>query len=148
MHKSLIFDDSMTLGEAIKTLRTFEAEGDMTNRLSVDTAHALEQHDVIHILFDCGTSIQDEIAAHVWMIFATTANISEMHRVVASQQHRSVLTGIGHFQLLRAWLIMLPRIIRIIFQSLRMNKRLAVEELVQLREQPITKIRNDYGIRV
>jgi ubiquinone biosynthesis protein Coq4 len=148
MHKPSIYDDSMTLGEAIQKLRALEAERDMTNNLSADVTHALEQHDAIHILFNCGTSMQDEIAAHVWMLFATTANISEMHRVVASQQHRTVLTDIGHFQLLSVWLTMLPRIIKIIFQSLRMNKRLAVEELVQLRGQPIAEIRQECGIRV
>ncbi|MGB5962110.1 MAG: hypothetical protein WBG73_15690 [Coleofasciculaceae cyanobacterium] len=131
---------SMTLGEAIQKLRTSEAEGDMTSRFAAEIDQAFEQHDAVHVLFNLGTSIQDEIAAHIWMLFATTANINEMHRAVANQEHRHVLDGIGHFKLIRIWLTCLPRIIGIIFKSLRMKKRLAVEDLSRLKEQSIEPI--------
>jgi hypothetical protein len=134
-----------TLGEAIQTLRTAQAEGDLTDRLS-ELEQAFDRHDAIHILFDCGNSIQDEIAVHIWMIFATTVDINEMHRAVAKREHRHVLAGIGHFKLLGTWLISLPRIISIIFKSLRMKKRLAVEELSQLKQQSIDDIRREHGI--
>jgi hypothetical protein len=148
MNEPLISDCSMTLGEAKQKLRALQSEGDLTSIMSADVAQALEQHDAIHILFDCGTSMQDEIAAHVWMMFATTAKISEMHHAVASQEHRTVLSKVGHFQLLGIWLTTLPRIIQIIFQSARMHKRLAVEELAQLQERSIAEIRQEHGIRV
>ena len=140
------FDDSMTLGSAIQELRALEQEGDMTNKLPSEVRQIFEQHDAVHVLFNCGTSLEDEIAAHIWMIFATTANIGEMHPTVATQQHRNVLSGIGHFKLLSAWFACLPRIIGIIFKSLRMKKRLAVEELFQLKEQSILEIRREHGI--
>lgn len=139
-------DNSMTLSEAMQTMRLSEPEGDMANKMSADIAQALEQHDAVHILFNCGTSIQDEIAVHVWMVFATTAKISEMHRAVANKEHRDVLSGIGHFKLMGLWFASLPRIIGIIFKSLRMKKRLAVEELSRLKEQSILEIRRKHGI--
>lgn len=139
---------SMTLGEAIQKLRTSEAEGDLTSKFAVEIDQAFEQHDAVHVLFNLGTSIQDEIAAHIWMVFATTANINEMHRAIANQEHRTVLDGIGHFKLIGIWLTCLPRIIGIIFQSLRMKKRLAVEDLSKLKEQSIFEIRREHGIFV
>lgn len=139
---------SMTLGEAIQKLRTSEAEGDLTSRFTAEIDQAFEQHDAVHVLFNLGTSIQDEIAAHIWMIFATTANINEMHRAVANQEHRNVLGGIGYFNLIGIWLTCLPRIIGIIFKSLRMKKRLAVEDLSKLKEQSIFEIRREHGIFV
>lgn len=139
-------DNSMTLSEAMQTMRLSEPEGDMANKMSADIAQALEQHDAVHILFNCGTSIQDEIAVHVWMVFATTAKISEMHRAVANKEHRDVLSGIGHFKLMGLWFASLPRIIGIIFKSLHMKKRLAVEELSRLKEQSILEIRRKHGI--
>lgn len=139
-------DNSMTLSEAMQTMRLSEPEGDMANKMSADIAQALDQHDAVHILFNCGTSIQDEIAVHVWMVFATTAKISEMHRAVANKEHRDVLSGIGHFKLMGLWFASLPRIIGIIFKSLRMKKRLAVEELSRLKEQSILEIRRKHGI--
>lgn len=139
-------DSSITLGEAMQKMRGSEPEDDLANEISADIAPALEQHDAVHILFNCGTSIQDEIAAHVWMVFATTAKISEMHRAVANLEHRNVLSGIGHLKLMGIWFTSLPRIIGIIFKSLRMKKRLAVEELSKLKEQSILEIRSRHGI--
>ena len=146
MNQYLDCDTSITLGEAIQKLRDSEHEDDMTNKVSAEVTRALEQHDAVHVLFNCGTSIREEIAAHLWMLFATTAKISEMHRAVASLEHRSVLSNIGHFKLLSIWFTSLPRIIGIIFKSLRMKKKLAVEEMSQLKEMSLLEIRREHGI--
>ena len=137
---------AMTLGEALQKLRTAESESDMTGKMSAEIMQAFDLHDALHILFNCGTSLQDEIAVHVWMIFATTANISEMHRAIADQEHRNVLSGIGHLKLMRLWFTSVPRIIGILFKSLRMKKRLSAEELSQLKGQSIVEIRQEHGI--
>lgn len=145
MNEHFSLEASTTLGEAIQLLRASD-KSDMTHKMSAEIAQAFEQHDAVHVLFDCGTSIQDEIAAHIWMVFATTAKISEMHRAVANQEHRSVLSGIGHLKLLGIWFVSLPRIIGIIFKSQRMKKRLAVEELSKLKQQSVIEIRREHGI--
>jgi hypothetical protein len=146
MNENRFGSGTSTLGEAIQTLRTSQAAGDLTDRFSVELEQAFDRHDAIHILFNCGNSIQDEIAVHIWMIFATTIDIHEMHHAVAKREHRDVLAGIGHFKLLGTWLISLPRIIGIIFKSLRMKKKLAVEELAKLKQQSIDDIRREHGI--
>jgi hypothetical protein len=146
MRQVLSFDSSMTLGEALQAMHSFEPESNLANIISRDIAQALEQHDAVHIVFNCGTSIQDEIAVHVWMVLATTANLSQMHRAVASQEHRGILAGVGHLKLIGIWLTSLPRMIGIIIQSLRMKKRLAMEELDRLKEQSILEIRQAHGI--
>ncbi|AFY70005.1 hypothetical protein Pse7367_1721 [Thalassoporum mexicanum PCC 7367] len=143
MNEHFCIDISMTLGEAIQSLRI--SDDDMTNTM-VEISQAFEQHDAVHLLFNCGTSMQDEIAAHIWMVFATTVNISEMHRAVSNQEHRNVLASIGHPKLIGIWLLCLPRIISIIFKSLRMKKRLALDELSQLKGQSIIEIRQEHGI--
>lgn len=141
-------DISMTLNEAIQQLRLSEADNDATAKMSIEAEKVFEQHDAIHVLFDCGTSIQDEITVHAWMLFATTANVSEMHRAVASQEHRSVLTGIGHFKLASVWISSLPRIFSVIIKSWRMKERLPVEALHELKNLPVLEIRREYGIVV
>lgn len=138
-------DASMTLGEAMHKMRTLEPE-DFASRTSAELERLTEQHDAVHVLFDCGTSIRDEIAAHMWMIFATTANLSAMHQAVASQEHRRVTSRIGHMALGRIWLASLPRIIGIIFKCLRMKKRIVMEDLVRLRTLTVAEIRQEHGI--
>lgn len=80
------------------------------------------------------------------MLLGTTADIGAMHRAVASQEHRNVLSGIGHLQLLNAWVTSLPCIIQIIIKSSRMRKKLAVEELPRLKQQSLMAIRQEHGI--
>ncbi|MBE7384939.1 MAG: hypothetical protein F6J95_026445 [Leptolyngbya sp. SIO1E4] len=145
MREHIHSDASMTLGEAIRKMRASETE-DFTSRTSTDLEQLTDQHDAVHVLFGCGTSVQDEIAAHVWMLFATTANLSEMHRAVATQEHGRAVSGIGHVKLMSIWLASLPRIIGILFKSLRMKKRVAMEELSRLKSQSLTEIRQEHGI--
>ena len=138
-------DDSMTLDEAIRKMRTSETD-DFAKETSTELEQLADQHDAVHVLFNCGTSIQDEIAAHVWMLFATTANLSAMHRAVATQEHKSVASKIGHTNLGRVWLSSLPRIIDIVFKSLRIKKRVAMEELAHLKTLTVAEIRQEHGI--
>jgi hypothetical protein len=145
MNEHLGCDPSMTLGEAIQKMRASEPQ-DFAIQASAGVMQLLEQHDAVHILFDLGTSIQDEIAAHIWMMLATTANVSQMHRAVATKEHRSVLAGIGHLQLMGIWCSSLPRIIGISFKSWRMKRKIAVEDLSRLKQQSVLAIRQDYGI--
>jgi hypothetical protein len=140
-------ETSLTLGEAIQKLRA-AADNDMTDRMSPGLSAAFEQHDTVHILFDLGTSIQDEIAVHIWMIFATTAKISQLHRAVANREHQNVVAGIGHLKLIGIWFTLVPRLVGIIGKSRRMNKQLVVEELATLKQQSIAEIRREHGIVV
>lgn len=135
----------MTLGEAIDRMRASETE-DFASRASPELEQLAEQHDAVHVLFDCGTSMRDEIAAHVWMLFATTANLNAMHQAVASQEHRHVASRVGHMTLGRIWLSSLPHLISILLKSLRMKKRVAMEDLVRLRTLTVAEIRQEHGI--
>jgi hypothetical protein len=146
MRGNLGISPDMTLGEAMQRMRELEPLENLANKISADIALALEQHDAIHILFNCGTSLQDEISVHLWMVLATTVKINEMHLAVASAEHRNVLAKIGHLKLISTWLVSLPRIISILFKSLRIKKRLAVAELSQLKQQSILEIRQTHGI--
>jgi hypothetical protein len=77
------------------------------------------------MLFLVWTSVQDEIAAHVWMALGTTAKISEMHKAVANAEHRKILSGIGHLKLVGTWFTILPRIFLIALATMRMKKKIA-----------------------
>jgi hypothetical protein len=138
---------SLTLAEAISRMRSAEDPmGKVTNAMSENTAAAFDMHDAVHILFDCGTSLEGEIAAHVWMKFGTTAKIADMHRAVAQREHKNVLKDIGHFKLLRTWLGMLPRLFGILGRARRMKKKVAFERLEELKRQTLAAIIDEHGI--
>ena len=139
-------NSTATLEEAISELRAAEGQEDLTEAMSAQMSQAFEQPDAVHVLFGCGTSIEDEIAAHVYMVFGTTAKVSEMHKAVSDQEHRKVLSGIGHFKLLGVWLGCVPRVLAIVAKCRRMKKRVAFEELANLKEKPLFEIRREHGI--
>jgi hypothetical protein len=143
------FVKSMTLGEAIASIRaTDDPSGEVTRGMSVNAARAFDMHDAVHILFNCGTSVAGEIHAHIWMAFGTTAKLAEMHAAVAQQQHRTVLSSIGHIRLLKVWFRTLPRIVWIVVRSLKMKKRVSIEALPSLMSQSIERIRREHGIPI
>ena len=140
-------ETGLTLGEAIARLRRDEGpNGTVTSGMEAGSAEAFAMHDAVHVLFGCGTSLEDEIAAHVWMLCATTARVGEMHRAVANRQHRSVMTGLGHGRVAATWVRMLPRIFGIIAQARRMKKRVEVERLDELKLLSVDAIRREHGI--
>ena len=138
---------SLTLGDAINIVRKSEdPKGTTTTGMSSDSAKAFDMHDSVHILFECDTTIKGEIEAHIWMAFATTAKISEMHKAVANQEHRSILKNIGHGSLLATWFVMLPKIAYIIWKANRMISKLPYENLDNLKLLPVFEIRKKFGI--
>jgi len=139
---------SLKLGEAIELLRkTDDPDAVMTESMNSVAAQAFEQHDAVHVIFGLGTSVQDEIAAHVWMTLGTTAKISEMHKAVANAEHRKILSGIGHLKLVGTWLAILPRIFLIALATMRMKKRIAFEELASLKNMKLAEIWLEHGVR-
>jgi hypothetical protein len=140
-------DPKLTLGEAIRQIRLQNGEPDMTRQLS-GSARAFDMHDAVHVLFGCDETLKGEISAHVWMAFATTAPLTEMHRAVASGQHRSVLSGVGRLKVLGTWLRMLPKIAIIVRRSRQMAARVPYDELPSLMRLPVEIVRMRYGIAV
>jgi hypothetical protein len=142
------FNPALPLAVAIRQLRVATGEADMTDAMSQQSAHAFAMHDAVHVVFECDDSLQGEISAHVWMALGTTAPLSDMHRAIASREHRSVLSGVGHLRLLGTWLGMVPRIVRIIWRARRMTARLPYADLSTLMDEPVASIRARYGIRL
>lgn len=139
---------SLKLGEAIELLRkTDDPDLVITESMNSVASRAFEQHDAVHVIFGLGTSVQDEIAAHVWMALGTTAKISEMHKAVANGEHRKLLSGIGHLKLVGTWLTTLPRIFMIAFATVRMKKKIAFEDLANLKNMRLADIWAEHGVR-
>lgn len=138
---------ALTLEEAINLIRKAdEAESQITESMNSVAANAFEQHDAVHAIFGLGTSVPDEIAAHVWMALATTAKIAEMHKAVANTEHRKVLSGIGHLKLVVTWFASLPRLLKIAVLAMRMKRKIAFEEIARLKAMKLEDIRHEYGI--
>jgi ubiquinone biosynthesis protein Coq4 len=136
----------VTLAAAIEEVRRRAGESDLTEGMSIESARAFDMHDAVHIVFGCDESLVGEISAHVWMAFATTAPLGEMHKAVASNEHRKVLKGIGHRHLIGQWIALLPRVLTILWRAAQMRQRLPYAEIDKLKAMKLNDIRENYRI--
>lgn len=140
--------DALTLEQAISLLRSAEDGAGEIEESMAEVEQAFLQHDAVHAIFGLGTSVEDEIAAHVWMAMATNAKLREMHQAVSQAEHRKILDGIGHGRLLATWLRRSPRLLGIALRSLRMTRRIDFAQIGRLKAMTLGDIRAEHGVRL
>ena len=138
-----------TLAEGLEELRALEAaqQNDASETFAPELTQELTKHDLIHVLFGCGTDLTGEIQAHVWTLFGTTLSVRQMHTVNAHSDHQSALQEIGHFRLLRTWLRLFPQLLRIVWRAKRMPKKFPIEQGADYLHRPLKELRAEFGIR-
>lgn len=146
--KYLDTNSKQTLKEGIVELRKSELENDATEQLAVELLRDIDEHDAIHVLFACPTDLNGEIFAHVWSLFGTTMSVDQMKKVNSHTDHKVVLKNIGHFKLLRIWLLHLPQIFRIIVRAKRMHKKFPVENFEKYLNVDLQELRKSFGIKI
>ena len=109
-------------------------------------AELFDQHDAVHVVFGCPTTLRGEVLAHVWTVFGTTTKLGEMHRAVAHGMHRDILSAIGHLRLLGVWVRSLPRLARAFRRSRRMTRPWPVEQTATFLDRPLGDIRREFNI--
>ncbi len=139
-----------TLEEGLQELRALEAAqgSDASETFAQALQTAIDQHDIIHVLFGCGTDLKGEIRAHVWTIFGTTLTMRQMHQVNEHGDHKSALKEIGHTRLLGTWLQIFPSLLRIIWRAKRMTKRFPIEKTADYLHWSLDDLRLEFGIRI
>ena len=140
---------SMSLREGIAELRAAEgADGDAVENVAPELIPDLDVHDAIHVLFACPTNLTGEISAHIWTLFGTTMRMKDMHRVNMHQDHRKVLTEIGHRRLIRTWFMNIPHIVATLFRSFRMSSKWPADKYADYLDVPLSELRHQFNIRL
>lgn len=138
-----------TIRAALAELRSAEgSENDAAAHVAPELAIDLDIHDAIHVIFGCSTDVGGEVLAHVWTLLGTTAKVRDLHRVMSHSDHREALAKIGHGSLLRKWITTLPRIASTAWRASRMTRRLPLDTLPSMLDQPLDEIRRSCGIRI
>lgn len=137
-------DSTMTLRQALAELRG--AEADVSETVSVETAAALEAHDIVHILFGLDISDLDEVVAHGWMLFGTTLSMADMHEVARHRDHRQLAARMGHGRRAGLFLRALPRLVRATFRARRMAKAWPWMDFDRHLDRPLADLRREFGI--
>lgn len=140
---------TQTLRAALAELREAEgSENDAAAHVASELVIDLDVHDAIHVIFGCSTDLRGEVLAHVWTLLGTTAKLRDLHRVLSHADHQEALARIGHGDLLWKWLTTLPCIASTAWRASRMTRRLQVDNLQSMLDQPLDDIRSSCGIRI
>lgn len=104
-------------------------------------------HDAVHVVFGCGTNLDDELVVKLSSLFGTTGGFAvlrgyrlhESFRIYRRLHHRDVLHALLHS------FYLVPRTV---FRSLRQRGKWPWHDFERYADVPLREIRSEFGIRV
>ena len=139
---------TQTLAEGLAEY--FAAHPDLKREEHLASAEARQffrSHDVVHVLYGCGTSMPDEAIVKLASLFGTTGGL----RVLRGYTHHETLEIYRRLPVsstLQA-LLMAPFLLaRTIWRCSRQARRWPWAENEQYMNRPLAELRSDFGIRV
>ena len=147
MHTFELQDSRQTLAQAIAEYHAVNPGLAKGRNMSLEAQHFFRCHDAAHVIFGCGTRLDDEAAVKIASIFGTTAGLGVLkgYRLYESLQIykqlalRAVLTSIAHS------VVVVPRTI---LRCLAQRSRWPWDEFEQYLQVPLQDIRHQFGITV
>ncbi len=104
-------------------------------------------HDVVHVVFGCGTSMPDEAVVKLASLFGTTAGAQVLRgytRVETLDIYRRLPLG----STLIALLVAPYLVVRTVWRCARQNRRWPWTGYEAFMDTPLREIRDQFGIRV
>lgn len=141
-------DSSQTLQEGLAEY--FQAHADMRlaqQLVSCEARQFFRSHDIVHVLYGCGTSMSDEAVVKIASLFGTTGGV----RVLLGYVHHETLRlycqipvrGALHAILLSPYLV-----VRTVFRCLAQRQRWPWAENEKYMDVRLDELRATFGIRV
>ncbi|MCK9994222.1 MAG: hypothetical protein Dbin4_02742 [Alphaproteobacteria bacterium] len=115
--------------------------------LSPAAQQFFRNHDTVHVVYGCGTSLSDEAIVKLSSIFGTTGGFSVL-RGYQLYESRQIYKKLGIIEILLTILrsgILIPRTI---FRCLRQHKYWPWDSCDNYLHVPLAEVRQEFGIRV
>ena len=141
-------DSGLTLRQGLAEYFRQSDELMESSELPNDLGVGLQSHDVAHVVFGCDTSFLGEAALIRWSLFGVTGSIRPYLTGFRRRETRGLfLDAFASFRL-----SMLLRLVKLsgvaVYRSLRMRKRWPFEDYDTYLDQPLSEIRERFGILV
>ena len=115
--------------------------------LSSEARQFFRSHDLVHVLYGCGTSMPDEAVVKLSSLFGTTGGLQVL-RGYTDFEALEIYTKLPLLSTVLA-LVMSPYLIaRTLWRCARQNQRWPWVENEQYLDMPLTELRSRFGIRV
>lgn len=117
--------------------------------LPPESTSLFKGHDTGHVIFGLSTSLQDETMADTRILLSTDAGFWRYSRyIVADKQVQAVFKQVGFGKIVLYTLLTVPRILRAVWEALRMKKRWPWEPPPSFQDRPLAELRREFGIRI
>ncbi|MDJ0734546.1 MAG: hypothetical protein QNJ47_10850 [Nostocaceae cyanobacterium] len=113
---------------------------------SHDVAELFKLHDVTHVIFGCGTSIREETLTDIWTIFGSTVSLKQYMDYLKYPETTQVVKDIGFLKVIWIALQTLPAVIKVIFHTRKMKKKLLWGNYQQYLHRSLQEIREEFNI--
>ena len=106
-------------------------------------------HDICHVIFGLDTTLADEGMADVRTLLSCDVGWRRYARYMTSDpQAKAIFKELGYGRAVWATLSITPRIVRAIWEALRMSKRWPWDPPADHFERSLGDLRSEYGIRL
>ncbi|MEO1620291.1 MAG: hypothetical protein AAFU53_04560 [Cyanobacteria bacterium J06632_3] len=147
-------DSTQTLREGLKEYYAANPHVTLPDTQTADFGRILAAHDALHVIYACDTGMYDELRLLPlsWWTSECTFNkyLSMKNSPAVDQMYNDMIKEKGTLWLYRSVLKVLPRLIPTVvsmwFKTRDRKKRLPFFDYLQLLEQPLLKIRQDFDL--
>ena len=115
--------------------------------LSQEARQFFRAHDVVHVLYGCGTSMPDEAVVKLSSIFGTTGGMAVL-RGYTHHETLDIYTRLPIGSTILALLSAPYLFIRTVWRCARQRERWPWADHEQFLDTPLSELRNRFGIRV
>lgn len=147
MHIFELQDSRQTLAQAIAEYHALNPGVAKGHAMSPEAQDFFRCHDAAHVVFGCGTTLDDEAAVKIASIFGTTAGVGVLrgYRLYESRQIYRQLPGPEILAAIAHSVVVVPRTI---LRCLTQRARWPWNAFDQHHQTPLQDIRRQFGIQV
>lgn len=143
-------DSALTLAEGLEEY--YAANAGIVSRprdLPPESYGLFRSHDMCHVIFGLGTTLDDETLADVRTVFSCDVGLRR-YTVYLTQdkQAKALFKELGYLKALQATMQAVPRIWRAFLESRRMKKRWPWSPPESFQTRSLADLRDEFGICV
>jgi hypothetical protein len=117
--------------------------------LAPESAALFRSHDLCHVIFGLDTTLADEAMADVRTLSSCDVGWRRYAKYMTGDpEAKAIFKDLGCLRAIGITLFVIPRIVRALFEALRMAKRWPWEPPAALQSRTLADLRREFGIRV
>ena len=142
-----VMDTNLTLREAIEEFNSANSKYFSSRDVSVAAQDFFRCHDIVHVLFDCNTSIVGEGKVKIWSIFGTTLGFWKHLRGYAEADAFSLFRQYSWPHVLKSLFRLIITMPQAIFRARQMTKPWPWSSYESYLDMPLASIRKEFNIK-